>query len=87
MQEKSVTKSMSDEVVLSIEDIKEQASRKLPVTARGIILVFVPSRCQPQEPHSDFLCRILQLWLHLSDYSPREHHRLPEIPSQTPRSR
>jgi hypothetical protein len=34
---KPVIASMSDEVVLSIEDIKEQASKKLPTTARGKI--------------------------------------------------
>lgn len=35
MGETSVIASMSGEVVLSIEDIKEQASKTLPTTARG----------------------------------------------------
>jgi hypothetical protein len=35
MEEKPVIASMSGEVVLSIEDIKDQASKKLPATARG----------------------------------------------------
>jgi hypothetical protein len=37
MEDQPVVASMSKEIVLSIEDIKEEASKRLPKTARGHI--------------------------------------------------
>jgi hypothetical protein len=36
MEDKPVIASMSNEIVLSIEDVKEEASKRLPKTARGL---------------------------------------------------
>ena len=87
MEEKPVVASMSNEVILSIEDLQREGSKKLPSFKRGrpslpcLLTLFKTPSCQPILENSNNPNRILQLRFHRPNNRTRELHRLPEIPS------
>jgi hypothetical protein len=77
MEEKTVVASMSNEMVLSIEDLKREGSRKLPAFKRGKLSLHIflkeyvsSSDASERQILINDQSRILQLGFNLSGNSP-----------------